>query len=107
MMKGLFLHLNFRPLRSSPIYKSVNRDVSLISKEQNIYAISDRHKISRNINIYALSMRHCGPHNWHDRLLCTLVCSSESNETPEIDVSQRDVNHTKVLEYEYSSILVR
>ena len=31
-MTGLFLHLNFRPLRSSPIYEQVNRDVPLTRK---------------------------------------------------------------------------
>ena len=36
-----------------------------------------------------------------------LVHSSESNETSAIEVSYRDFNYTKVLEYEYSSILVR
>ena len=33
-MKGLFSHLKFRPLRSSPIYEQVNRDVPLTRKEQ-------------------------------------------------------------------------
>ena len=32
-MKGLSLHLKFRPLRSSPIYDQVNRDAPLLGYE--------------------------------------------------------------------------
>ena len=87
---GLFSHLIFRPLRSSPTDEQVNRDVPLTRKERKyVCAGSDRHKILRNINIYALSARHyyCGPHsssikksilNCHDRLFWEGQCEWHS-----------------------------
>ena len=40
-----------------------------LAKNENIYAISDRHKIFQNINIFAHFARHCGPHSSSIKLI--------------------------------------